>query len=92
MAPALAHDLREVDAVEATILVDSSIDILLPSGGPARRPPLAEDWSERDQLRAEHGYGLLLRTRTGDTWRTVLYDVGLGRDTLLWNAAILGST
>ncbi len=25
-----------------------------------QRPPLAGDWSEREQLRAEHGYALLL--------------------------------
>lgn len=86
----IAHGLRPVDAVEATIVVDGSIDILLAPVGPAKRPPLAHDWSERDQLRAEHGYGLLLRTRTGDAWHTILYDVGLGRDTLLWNATILG--
>ncbi len=87
---AIGIGLKPVDAVEATIVVDSSIDLLLASGGPARRPPLAHDWSERDQLRAEHGYGLLLRTRVGDDWHTILYDLGLGRDTLLWNATILG--
>ncbi len=83
-------DLRVVDAVAVTIVVDSTVDILLPTTGPARRPPLHMDWSERDQLRAEHGYALIVETRVGDERHTVVYDAGLGRDTFLHNCDVLG--
>src|SRR5438132_8925449 len=52
--------LLPVEAADITILVDNSLDILLPSTAVAQRAPLASDWSERDQLIAEHGYSLLL--------------------------------
>jgi len=51
--------LQPIDAADVTILVDNSIDILLPSTETAQRPPLAWDWSEREQLIAAHGYSLL---------------------------------
>lgn len=81
--------LRPVDMVEVTIIVDGSIDVLLASSGPAERPPLAYDWSERDQLRAEHGYGLLIRTVVGGESHTMIYDAGLSRDTFLHNCDVL---
>jgi 7,8-dihydropterin-6-yl-methyl-4-(beta-D-ribofuranosyl)aminobenzene 5'-phosphate synthase len=89
----MSHDpigLRAVDEVAITIVVDGSVDILLASGGPARRPPLAHDWSERDPLRAEHGYGLLIETRVGEERHALIYDCGLGRDTFLYNCDVLG--
>ncbi len=82
--------LRPVDAAEVTILVDNSVDILLPSNQVAQRPPLAYNWSERDQLVAEHGYALLLTVSAGGRRESVLYDAGLGRETLIHNMDILG--
>jgi 7,8-dihydropterin-6-yl-methyl-4-(beta-D-ribofuranosyl)aminobenzene 5'-phosphate synthase len=82
--------LRAVDQVAITIVVDGSVDILLASGGPVQRPPLAHDWSERDPLRAEHGYGLLIETRVGEERHALIYDCGLGRDTFLYNCDVLG--
>ena len=51
--------LLPVDAADVTILVDNFVDILLPGTEMVRRAPLAWDWSEREQLIAEHGYSLL---------------------------------
>ena len=82
--------LRPVDSVEVTIVVDNSIDILLPSEGPVVRAPLAWDWSEREQLVAEHGYSVLLTFhRKGET-RSVLYDAGLTTQAAMHNLDVLG--
>ena len=81
--------LQPVDSAEVTILVDSFVDILMADSGAARRAPVARDWSERDQLRAEHGYALLLTVQRGDRRSSVLYDAGLGRDTAIYNMDVL---
>jgi len=85
-----AVQLRPVDAAEVVILVDNSVDILLPSNKIAERPPLAHNWSERDQLVAEHGYALLLTVSVDGQRESVLYDAGLGRETLIHNMDVLG--
>jgi 7,8-dihydropterin-6-yl-methyl-4-(beta-D-ribofuranosyl)aminobenzene 5'-phosphate synthase len=82
--------LQPVDSVEVTILVDNSSDILLPSTDIVRRAPLAWDWSERDQLIAEHGYSLLLTIHKTTGTESILYDAGLGRHTAIHNMDILG--
>ncbi len=82
--------LQTVDSVDATILVDNMIDILLQSSDHVTRPRLTWDWSRRPQLRAEHGYSLIFNVhKKGKTW-TILYDAGLGPDTILHNLAVLG--
>ena len=53
-------NLLPVDTADATILVDNSLDILMSGTEIAHRAPLAYDWTEREQLIAEHGYSLLL--------------------------------
>jgi 7,8-dihydropterin-6-yl-methyl-4-(beta-D-ribofuranosyl)aminobenzene 5'-phosphate synthase len=50
---------------------------------------LTYDWSERDQLRAEHGYALLVTIQQADRRQSVLYDAGLGRDTAIYNMDVL---
>jgi 7,8-dihydropterin-6-yl-methyl-4-(beta-D-ribofuranosyl)aminobenzene 5'-phosphate synthase len=81
--------LQPVDSVDVTVLVDTFVDILLAGSDVARRAPLAYDWSERDQLRAEHGYALLVTIQQGDRRQSVLYDAGLGRDTAIYNMDVL---
>ena len=82
--------LHPVDAVDVTILVDNFVDILLPSSEKAQRAPLVWDWSERDQLIAEHGYALVLSIHKDAGTQTILYDAGLGRHTAIHNLDILG--
>ena len=53
-------ELRPVDGVEVTVVMDNSIDILAASSEVAQRLALQRNWSEADQLRAEHGYSLAL--------------------------------
>ncbi len=82
--------LRPVDSLSVTILVDNQIDILLPSTDRVRRAPLRRNWSEGSQLIAEHGFAALITIRAQGAARTLLYDAGLGRDTLLHNMEVLG--
>ncbi len=89
MSPAAAAGLQAVDRLEVTV-VDLSVDVLLPSVGPANRPPLRRDWAVGDQLRAEHGYSLLVQTWVGDESHTLVYDAGLSPTTFLWNCDVLG--
>ncbi|MBV9231694.1 MAG: MBL fold metallo-hydrolase [Chloroflexi bacterium] len=81
--------LLPVDVADVTILVDNSIDVLLPSTEVAKRAPLAQNWTEREQLVAEHGYALLLTVQRNGSTASVLYDAGLGRNTVLHNMDVL---
>jgi 7,8-dihydropterin-6-yl-methyl-4-(beta-D-ribofuranosyl)aminobenzene 5'-phosphate synthase len=81
--------LTPVDAADVTILIDNFVDILLPSTEIARRAPLVWDWSEREPLIAEHGYSLALTVQREGRAETVLYDAGLGRNTVLHNMEVL---
>ena len=82
--------LEPVDAVDVTILIDNFVDILLPSTETAVRAPLFYDWSQREELIAEHGYSLLLTVQRGNRSETILYDAGLGRATAVHNMDVLG--
>ncbi len=81
--------LLPVDSVDVTILVDNFVDINLSSTDVARRAIRPYDWSERVPLRAEHGYALLITVQRGGERQSLLYDAGLGRDTLLHNMDVL---
>ena len=70
--------LLPVDVADVTILVDNSLDILLPSDAVAQRAPMYYDWSDREQLIAEHGYSLLLTVVREGRSESVLYDAGSG--------------
>lgn len=82
--------LEPVDAADVTIVVDNSIDILLTNERVAQRAPLHPDWSEREQLIAEHGYSLLLMIQSNGQTESILYDAGLGRKTIIHNLDVLG--
>lgn len=82
--------LEAVDALDVTILVDNSIDVLLPSTTMAQRAPRLYDWSEREQLVAEHGYSLLVTVHKDGHSDSMLYDAGLGKQTVAHNLDVLG--
>lgn len=81
--------LEPVDEAEVTVLVDTFVDILMANTEVARRPPLVYEWSQGDQLRAEHGFALLLTVRRDGQSQSILYDAGLGRDTAAHNMDVL---
>ncbi len=82
--------LQPVDVAEVTILVDNVMDALLPSTHSVRRAPMVWDTFEHEPLMAEHGYSLLLTIERDGHRQSILYDAGLGRDTLVHNMDVLG--
>jgi len=81
--------LVPVDAVDVTVLVDNSIDILAAPSEVEQRAGFVWEWSTRDQLRSEHGYSLVVRIHGDGGSSTLLYDAGLGRDTATHNLDVL---
>jgi 7,8-dihydropterin-6-yl-methyl-4-(beta-D-ribofuranosyl)aminobenzene 5'-phosphate synthase len=83
--------LQPVDAANVTVLVDNFIDILLPSSEVAQRPQVAYDmWErEREKLIAEHGLSLLLAIEWDDRSASLIYDAGLGRESVAHNMDVL---
>ncbi len=82
--------LQPVESIEVTILDDNTVDALLAGNETVNRAPLVWDFFERPQLRAEHGYALFVTLRQGTTTTSLLYDAGIGRDTVVHNMDILG--
>jgi 7,8-dihydropterin-6-yl-methyl-4-(beta-D-ribofuranosyl)aminobenzene 5'-phosphate synthase len=83
-------NLKPVDMLDVTILVDNSIDTLIPSTQVAQRPALPWDYFDREHLIAEHGYSLLLNVFMDGHENSLLYDAGLGRNTVSHNLDVLG--
>jgi 7,8-dihydropterin-6-yl-methyl-4-(beta-D-ribofuranosyl)aminobenzene 5'-phosphate synthase len=81
--------LKPVDAVEVTVLVDNVHDALVADSGVATRPKRRWDTFDREPLRAEHGYSLLVTVESGSRRESILYDAGVGRDTVLHNLDVL---
>lgn len=91
-------ELRPVDGVHVTTLVDNSSDALLPDEGLVRRwsslgsGPLpvvpngmSLDGKSIDYLRAEHGFSALVEIQTAGGARRVLFDAGETPDGLAGN-------
>jgi 7,8-dihydropterin-6-yl-methyl-4-(beta-D-ribofuranosyl)aminobenzene 5'-phosphate synthase len=55
-------ELEPVDAVEVTLVVDNFVDILMAGAEGVRRFPLAYDFSDHQQLVAEHGFSAWSRS------------------------------
>ena len=83
-------ELLPVDSIDVTIVVDNSIDILLPSDSRALRAPLPEALSVGPQLVAEHGFSALLSFERQGTRRSLLYDAGLSAYAMDNNLEVLG--
>ena len=88
MAPHTA--LWPVDTADVTIIMDNSVDALMASTPQAQRSPMTWDRFEREQLRAEHGFSLLLTVTRESRSETILYDCGLSRDGVAHNLDVLG--
>ncbi|HEY1386953.1 MAG TPA: MBL fold metallo-hydrolase [Ktedonobacterales bacterium] len=85
-----AVNLIPVDSADVTILDDNYFDLLLAGSEIAQRPPIRWDSFTDPSLRAEHGYALLLTVRRDGASASILYDAGLGRDTVQYNMDVLG--
>lgn len=82
--------LKPIDLIDLTVVVDNSIDELLPSSEVAHRPHMPWDYFDHQHLIAEHGYSLLLTVFQDGHEQSLLYDAGLGRDTVIHNLDVLG--
>ncbi|MDX1689644.1 MAG: MBL fold metallo-hydrolase [Acidimicrobiia bacterium] len=87
-------DLRPVDRLTITILVDNITDLLLQGGGPIVRASLAGgpqvdvrvfEGPGPDVVRAEHGYSAMVTVHRGDTDHRVLFDAGISPDGMVEN-------
>jgi 7,8-dihydropterin-6-yl-methyl-4-(beta-D-ribofuranosyl)aminobenzene 5'-phosphate synthase len=97
-------ELRPVDAVRVTTLVDNSADMLLPDEGLVRRwglsgtagplpivpSGIADGGMTVDFLRAEHGFSALIEIDSDAGTRRVLFDMGITPDGLIGNMDRLG--
>jgi 7,8-dihydropterin-6-yl-methyl-4-(beta-D-ribofuranosyl)aminobenzene 5'-phosphate synthase len=68
--------LEPVVRAEVTIVVDNFVDVLM-AGSDGVRRYLATDFSDRDQLTAEHGFSALVSVERDGRRSSVLYDGGL---------------
>ena len=89
-APGGRVALQPVDAVEVTVVVDNFVDVLLPDAPGVRRVARPWDFFDREQLRAEHGYSLLVTVENAGRAQSLLYDAGVGRGTAVHNLEVLG--
>jgi 7,8-dihydropterin-6-yl-methyl-4-(beta-D-ribofuranosyl)aminobenzene 5'-phosphate synthase len=80
--------LEPVDRAEVTIVVDNFVDVLM-AGSEGVRRYLANDWGDRDQLIAEHGFSALITVESHGRRSSVLYDGGLTPTALGRNLDVL---
>jgi 7,8-dihydropterin-6-yl-methyl-4-(beta-D-ribofuranosyl)aminobenzene 5'-phosphate synthase len=90
-------NLKPVESVEITILVDNTTDFLVSNQGPAIRPgstggpppvvasPLLEGGIGFDALLAEHGFSALVTVTHDGRDHRILFDAGVTQDGLVEN-------
>lgn len=81
--------LSEVDEARITILMDNSIDLLLPSTDVVRRFERTSNWYDRPLPRAEHGFSALIGVKHNGKEGAVLLDTGASLDGVLHNFVAL---
>jgi 7,8-dihydropterin-6-yl-methyl-4-(beta-D-ribofuranosyl)aminobenzene 5'-phosphate synthase len=81
--------LEPVDAVEITLVMDLSLDILMAGQEGVQRFKLAYDWSDHDSLLAEHGFSALITVESRGRRQSVLYDGGLSPLALQHNLDVM---
>jgi 7,8-dihydropterin-6-yl-methyl-4-(beta-D-ribofuranosyl)aminobenzene 5'-phosphate synthase len=81
--------LDPVDAVDVTLIMDLSLDILMSGQDGVQRFKLAYDWSDHDSLLAEHGFSALVTVTRNGRRNAVLYDGGLSALALQHNLDVM---
>jgi 7,8-dihydropterin-6-yl-methyl-4-(beta-D-ribofuranosyl)aminobenzene 5'-phosphate synthase len=81
--------LEPVDAVDVTLVMDLSLDILMAGQEGVQRFKLAYDWSDHDSLLAEHGFSALITVESHGRRQSVLYDGGLSALALQRNLDVM---
>ena len=92
-------NLRAVDRVSITTLVDNNLDVLMPDADSVRRwgpigtagpvpvipAELAQGGKSADFVKAEHGYSALVEIEIGGRRHRILFDAGVSPDGLVDN-------
>jgi 7,8-dihydropterin-6-yl-methyl-4-(beta-D-ribofuranosyl)aminobenzene 5'-phosphate synthase len=91
MSSEVLDELREVDGIVVTTLMDNYVDVLLRNATGVRRPPMAISGQiPADTLLAEHGLSLLVTVAEGERTHQVLFDCGYSKVGLPHNVEMLG--
>lgn len=87
--------LSAVDSVQITLIMDNSLDLLIPGTDNIERFFFSERWLEKFKAQenvfdgplpyAEHGFSALIKTQRGNSQGTVLFDTGVSQKGILWN-------
>ncbi|MCK9230397.1 MAG: MBL fold metallo-hydrolase [Syntrophales bacterium] len=86
------RSIEAVDTVEVLCLQDNYIDMALQDNSTmVRRASILKNGEINNSIRAEHGFSVVVRTGSGDTWRTMLFDFGFSPDGAACNAKLLGA-
>ncbi len=92
MADDIENELKGVDSVEVTTLMDNYVDVLLRNAPGVRRPPLAIDGKiPTDALLAEHGLSLMITVKRDEESHYILFDCGYTNIGVEHNMKIFGS-
>jgi 7,8-dihydropterin-6-yl-methyl-4-(beta-D-ribofuranosyl)aminobenzene 5'-phosphate synthase len=93
--PRVVFDLKPVDAVTVTTLMDNVTDALMPDQGPAHRPPglfggrqpaaTMEGGDAPEALVAEHGFSVLVTVSKDGSQHQILFDTGASPDGVVEN-------
>ncbi len=94
----MAHStisLLDVNEVKITLVMDNSLDLLIPSSEVAERFIFSDRWLAKFSANpnvfdtplpyAEHGFSALVTVKHGSKQGTVLFDTGVSRNGILWN-------
>ena len=91
MATEVANELKEVDSIEVTTLMDNYVDVLLRNSPGVTRPPLAiKGTIPTDALLAEHGLSLMITVKKDEKSHCILFDCGYTKIGVPHNMEILG--
>jgi 7,8-dihydropterin-6-yl-methyl-4-(beta-D-ribofuranosyl)aminobenzene 5'-phosphate synthase len=85
-----AVQLKEVDEVRVTTLLDNYVELNKPSTAIAKRPPPTADVFFRPMLRGEHGFSTLITVRKDEGERRIILDTGSSETGIFHNADGLG--
>lgn len=90
MTTNIGHELKEVDSVEVTTLMDNYVDVLLRNSPGVTRPPLAIGGTiPTDALLAEHGLSLMITVKRDEESHCILFDCGYTKIGVPHNMQIL---
>jgi 7,8-dihydropterin-6-yl-methyl-4-(beta-D-ribofuranosyl)aminobenzene 5'-phosphate synthase len=87
--------LLGVDEVKITLVMDNSLDLLIPSSEIAQRYFFSPKWLKQFKAKsnllapplpyAEHGFSALISVRSADKQGNILFDTGVSKKGILWN-------